>query len=113
MALISLRSGLCPVGLRLNTSRRIESARRKRSEEHTSELQSQSNLVCRLLLDKKKDQVGRDHEDITQELLRTQSVRYTTRHLLLLHPGPYILQWRLLPPALDAERPSAVAHAGQ
>src|SRR2546430_8781685 len=27
---------------------------RRRSEEHTSELQSQSNLVCRLLLDKKK-----------------------------------------------------------
>src|SRR2546427_8432316 len=26
----------------------------KRSEEHTSELQSQSNLVCRLLLEKKK-----------------------------------------------------------
>src|SRR2546427_5665139 len=29
---------------------------RKRSEEHTSELQSQSNLVCRLLLEKKKTQ---------------------------------------------------------
>src|SRR2546430_9904793 len=29
--------------------------RDKRSEEHTSELQSQSNLVCRLLLEKKKD----------------------------------------------------------
>src|SRR2546430_10345343 len=28
--------------------------RRARSEEHTSELQSQSNLVCRLLLEKKK-----------------------------------------------------------
>src|SRR5688572_31293519 len=27
----------------------------RRSEEHTSELQSQSNLVCRLLLEKKKD----------------------------------------------------------
>src|SRR2546427_6156611 len=27
---------------------------RMRSEEHTSELQSQSNLVCRLLLEKKK-----------------------------------------------------------
>src|SRR5688572_32270743 len=27
----------------------------KRSEEHTSELQSQSNLVCRLLLEKKKN----------------------------------------------------------
>src|SRR2546430_13427611 len=30
------------------------SAQNKRSEEHTSELQSQSNLVCRLLLEKKK-----------------------------------------------------------
>src|SRR2546430_16014728 len=29
-------------------------ARERRSEEHTSELQSQSNLVCRLLLEKKK-----------------------------------------------------------
>src|SRR2546430_6116214 len=29
---------------------------RLRSEEHTSELQSQSNLVCRLLLEKKKTQ---------------------------------------------------------
>src|SRR2546427_6462188 len=29
---------------------------RARSEEHTSELQSQSNLVCRLLLEKKKKQ---------------------------------------------------------
>src|SRR5688572_32031053 len=29
-------------------------ARPGRSEEHTSELQSQSNLVCRLLLEKKK-----------------------------------------------------------
>src|SRR5688572_30928319 len=37
----------------------------RRSEEHTSELQSQSNLVCRLLLEKKKkiiniqDEAGR------------------------------------------------------
>src|SRR5256886_5618977 len=30
-----------------------------RSEEHTSELQSQSNLVCRLLLEKKKSPAGR------------------------------------------------------
>src|SRR2546430_10523758 len=28
-----------------------------RSEEHTSELQSQSNLVCRLLLEKKKNHI--------------------------------------------------------
>src|SRR2546430_5843166 len=31
-----------------------------RSEEHTSELQSQSNLVCRLLLEKKKNQILAD-----------------------------------------------------
>src|SRR2546426_6133367 len=31
-------------------------SRRIRSEEHTSELQSPCNLVCRLLLEKKKDQ---------------------------------------------------------
>src|SRR5256886_6103599 len=30
---------------------------RRRSEEHTSELQSQSNLVCRLLLEKKNDRL--------------------------------------------------------
>src|SRR2546430_8634362 len=30
-----------------------------RSEEHTSELQSQSNLVCRLLLEKKKKRINR------------------------------------------------------
>src|SRR2546427_4888289 len=30
--------------------------RQERSEEHTSELQSQSNLVCRLLLEKKKNE---------------------------------------------------------
>src|SRR2546430_8748194 len=34
--------------------RRQAYAREIRSEEHTSELQSQSNLVCRLLLEKKK-----------------------------------------------------------
>src|SRR2546430_12299904 len=32
----------------------IIAGRAERSEEHTSELQSQSNLVCRLLLGKKK-----------------------------------------------------------
>src|SRR2546430_3808306 len=36
-------------------SRGIESE--TRSEEHTSELQSQSNLVCRLLLEKKKTKI--------------------------------------------------------
>src|SRR2546430_13393997 len=40
---------LCPRGI----PRRIECALCQRSEEHTSVLQSQSNLVCRLLLEKK------------------------------------------------------------
>src|SRR5260370_32284820 len=33
----------------------------RRSEEHTSELQSHLNLVCRLLLEKKKFQTGQVH----------------------------------------------------
>src|SRR5690606_41199328 len=37
------------------TSQEIHASRRsRRSEEHTSELQSRENLVCRLLLEKKK-----------------------------------------------------------
>src|SRR2546427_4112263 len=35
-----------------------------RSEEHTSELQSQSNLVCRLLLEKKKKNISTSNERI-------------------------------------------------
>src|SRR5690242_21462088 len=38
----------------------------KRSEEHTSELQSHVNLVCRLLLEKKKKQNIKNHSDTTQ-----------------------------------------------
>src|SRR5438477_8308530 len=38
-------------------ARRVE---RLRSEEHTSELQSHVNLVCRLLLEKKKDDKDQD-----------------------------------------------------
>src|SRR2546427_7241411 len=45
---------------------RVEKVKHKktgqiRSEEHTSELQSQSNLVCRLLLEKKKTENKRQH----------------------------------------------------
>src|SRR5690242_20974405 len=35
--------------------------RRRRSEEHTSELQSHVNLVCRLLLEKKKQKQTKGH----------------------------------------------------
>src|SRR2546430_10410751 len=42
-----------------------------RSEEHTSELQSQSNLVCRLLLEKKKNTVASAQraEELTHSLV--------------------------------------------
>src|SRR5206468_10102392 len=41
---------------RSGSRRRPCRSRWGRSEEHTSELQSRSDLVCRLLLEKKKDQ---------------------------------------------------------
>src|SRR5260221_2632397 len=41
-----------------------------RSEEHTSELQSHSDLVCRLLLDKKKQT---EHADDTRRLMTAVS----------------------------------------
>src|SRR2546430_9865020 len=47
----SCRTG-AGVGAALPAS--VDRPQRDRSEEHTSELQSQSNLVCRLLLEKKK-----------------------------------------------------------
>src|SRR5216684_5110303 len=47
--------------------RRVHAAR---SEEHTSELQSRLHLVCRLLLEKKKE-LGRRRTDVHVELHRT------------------------------------------
>src|SRR5688572_31830259 len=49
-------AGLAALGFTLFAPAGASSANRAmlRSEEHTSELQSQSNLVCRLLLEKKK-----------------------------------------------------------
>src|SRR2546430_5098938 len=41
----------------------------ERSEEHTSELQSQSNLVCRLLLEKKKKMYSADGTFISTLLI--------------------------------------------
>src|SRR2546427_9257497 len=43
-------------------------AKHDRSEEHTSELQSQSNLVCRLLLEKKK----KNTIDITKQMINKE-----------------------------------------
>src|SRR2546430_12606075 len=40
-----------------------------RSEEHTSELQSQSNLVCRLLLEKKKANLSALHHTANHHII--------------------------------------------
>src|SRR2546430_9020751 len=52
-----------------------------RSEEHTSELQSQSNLVCRLLLEKKKKSARRScrSECVGTELLEMITSSCTPR----------------------------------
>src|SRR5438874_9699220 len=54
-----------------------------RSEEHTSELQSRRDLVCRLLLEKKNDKINRDNSArtiitrISRDLYRLVSLRAT------------------------------------
>src|SRR2546430_11356318 len=52
----------------------------KRSEEHTSELQSQSNLVCRLLLEKKKKSSDNKSDGILMIVSTLQIVHATIRH---------------------------------
>src|SRR5690606_41497034 len=42
-------------GKKIASPKFLRRAERRRSEEHTSELQSRENLVCRLLLEKKKN----------------------------------------------------------
>src|SRR2546430_2932829 len=45
---------MCPAMIPAASLSHSSASQPNRSEEHTSELQSQSNLVCRLLLEKKK-----------------------------------------------------------
>src|SRR5256885_4020204 len=47
----------------------LEAQQKFRSEEHTSELQSPCNLVCRLLLEKKKNAHAILHSDCTRAVL--------------------------------------------
>src|SRR3989475_6507896 len=63
MAYATLTEKLLRAVDRLPNSRAKELFRR--SEEHTSELQSQSNLVCRLLLEKKKAHLHSSHSQIS------------------------------------------------
>src|SRR5260370_20205317 len=80
---------------------------RRRSEEHTSELQSHLNLVCRLLLEKKKDPCHHDCE-ICLGFLRPAQMKgagaklRTNRvfeQVIVLHHRASTTRERLLPPA--------------
>src|SRR5256885_12381477 len=53
---VRLRDLLEPAGIKAGAQEIIFEGADRRSEEHTSELQSPCNLVCRLLLEKKKQQ---------------------------------------------------------
>src|SRR5438067_4864781 len=52
-----------PPHIRSLPLKRTRSAMMMRSEEHTSELQSRFDLVCRLLLEKKKENDKHDHNN--------------------------------------------------
>src|SRR5256885_5536709 len=67
-----------PSRVRLTTT---YSSRATRSEEHTSELQSPCNLVCRLLLEKKKICVSTPSHYIEQSIKYSQ----TQHHTMLQH----------------------------
>src|SRR5256886_9236469 len=87
MALLALGDLLCgfaQTSIQLFIFRAIAG----RSEEHTSELQSQSNLVCRLLLEKKK------HFQIHVTSLKIASRRpggNLLPHIISLHPNLEVL----------------------
>src|SRR5688572_32665657 len=75
-----------------------------RSEEHTSELQSQSNLVCRLLLEKKKNKtttmrektnhnrlspkIKQEKPDLLSQLNNPSTRDYLTTHIHTNHHTP-------------------------
>src|SRR5688572_31900094 len=70
------------------TTRPRMAAAHYRSEEHTSELQSQSNLVCRLLLEKKKRKLLYSNEMrlILSHYLISYTVEQLQHELALLDP---------------------------
>src|SRR5688572_32668309 len=68
-ALPIFSSGFCssPSARRRRGEHSVGVSVQERSEEHTSELQSQSNLVCRLLLEKKKKKKNKPSKHKTRK----------------------------------------------
>src|SRR2546430_12845508 len=84
-----------------------------RSEEHTSELQSQSNLVCRLLLEKKKNKSLQFRRTVPSIILRIQPL---SSHARFISATPDSLHCyltvcsHLLNPHIDFSSDHTVAH---
>src|SRR5438132_8251135 len=60
-------------------SRRLNHQWRLRSEEHTSELQSHSDIVCRLLLEKKKMKIPKMITMSQRPIMPVPAVMYLTK----------------------------------
>src|SRR2546430_5927588 len=86
---------------------------KERSEEHTSELQSQSNLVCRLLLEKKKKNINMHIRHSTKSLsLQHSSVFKQRAHISYFsnqHWRDCVRRGSTLSPS-NADRPTVTAH---
>src|SRR5262249_62415993 len=73
--LVIIQDGAAPALIRRQVVARhaVAIGHRDRSEEHTSELQSLTNLVCRLLLEKKKRKTRKNHTHNTNNCQTTSS----------------------------------------
>src|SRR5438034_4752310 len=71
---LSLNPGAWPRGWSTRTDTSGNSSPLNRSEEHTSELQSHSDLVCRLLLEKKNQDSRKILSKKTGNLFRTTTM---------------------------------------
>src|SRR5258708_13434766 len=62
----------------------------KRSEEHTSELQSPDHLVCRLLLEKKKKRMNASHKNIVYAvfILKKKRIGFSRCTVPISYPDP-------------------------
>src|SRR6266496_6652638 len=80
----------CPRCWPPQPTRRRRPARRSRSEEHTSELQSRRDLVCRLLLEKKKN-VGRRRGLSTAQVRSLRDLRSGGGTRAALHPFFFLM----------------------
>src|SRR5688500_19345899 len=79
----SARGGAARRSLSLCSTSTISSSSTTRSEEHTSELQSPCNLVCRLLLEKKKKDGGAEdkYKNHTKRTRATASNRQSKQNI--------------------------------